>query len=144
MKVKQYHVDQVGLHQFFGSLEARIMELMWNSMEKTSIRHIHETLNLESPISFNAVMTVLNRLWEKGILHKDSQGQGRTKTSYFLPLQTKEQFLAEKTREVTQGLIKEFGDVVVNHLIDTIEDVDPALLNKLEEKLEEAKKRNLL
>ncbi|RKN70541.1 BlaI/MecI/CopY family transcriptional regulator [Paenibacillus ginsengarvi] len=103
MKVRQYHVDQNGLHQFFGTLEARIMELMWRSMEKKSVRQIHENLQLEGPISFNAVMTVLNRLWEKDF-GQGIQGQGRTKTSYFQPLQSKKKEFSMKLYMSLKGV----------------------------------------
>jgi predicted transcriptional regulator len=138
--VNKHLVHELGLHRFFGSLEARIMDLFWTS-EQLTIKEVHVNLDAVTPISFNAVMTVMNRLWEKGHLEKTSQGQGRTKLTYFRAAQTKDEFLSEQTKVVTHGLVKEFGDLIVTHLVDSLEEVDPMLLLRLQEKLDQIKKR---
>jgi len=137
MKVPRIKVNEEGLNRFFGPLEARIMRIIWESGE-LSIKEVQRILNEESPISFNAVMTVMNRLAEKGHLAKRARGR----STYFRAVQTKEQFLAEQTRAVTLGLIEEFGDLVVNHMIEALEQADPASIRKLEQKLMELKNRN--
>lgn len=115
------------------------MEYLWLSGD-SSIKEVQETLNKTQPISFNAVMTVMNRLCEKGHLKKQSRGR----LTYFQPLQTKEQFLFEQTKAVTDGLMGEYGDLVVSHMLDALETADTEMINKLERKLIEMKKRNPL
>jgi predicted transcriptional regulator len=141
MKVKKFNVDEEGLNHFFGPLEAKIMDIIWSS-EGLSIKEVQENLNIENPISFNAVMTVMNRLLEKGHLKKFSEGKGRGRSSYYEPLQSKEQFLMEQTKAVTYGLIHEYGDLVVNHMIDALETADPELIAKLQNKINTMKSRN--
>ncbi len=138
MKVKKIHLDEEGLHRFFGSLEVRIMEVLWEK-EKLTIKQVHEILNRQDPISLNAVMTVMIRLVEKGHLHKDSSGNGRNRLTYFSPLQGKEQFILEQTKLVTEGLVEDFGSLMVSHLIDNLDKADPGLIKRLEEKLNELK-----
>ncbi|QGR00143.1 BlaI/MecI/CopY family transcriptional regulator [Paenibacillus psychroresistens] len=140
MIVNKHLVHELGLHRFFGSLEARIMDLFWTSAQLT-IKEVHVNLDAKTPISFNAVMTVMNRLWEKGHLEKTSQGQGRTKLTHFCAAQTKDEFITEQTKVVTHGLVKEFGDLIVTHLVDSLEEVDPRLILRLQEKLDQIKKR---
>lgn len=127
-------MHEQGLNHFFGPLEARIMDIIWAS-GTTTIRDVQTVLNQEEPISFNAVMTVMNRLLEKGLLRKNSQGSGRGRTTFFQPVQSKEQFLSDQTKEVTHGLIREFGDLVVGHMIDALDEADPEMIAKLQEKL---------
>jgi len=134
MKIKKFNVHEHGLNQFFGPLEAKVMEILWAS-ERTTIRDVQSILNYEEPLSFNTVMTVMNRLIEKGLLQKTSQGSGRGKVTFYEPLQSKEQFLSDQTKEVTQGLIREFGELVVGHMIDALDEVDPKLISKLQDKL---------
>jgi len=136
MKVAQYKVNEEGLNRFFGSLEARIMRNLWAS-EEMSIKEVHHALNEESPISFNAVMTVMNRLVEKGHLTKRTRGR----SSCFRAVQTKDQFLDEQARAMTIGLIEDFGDLVVGHMIEALDQADPASIEKLEQKLKELKNR---
>ena len=45
------------------------MDILWSS-EALSIKEVQSILNQESPISINTVMTVMNRLLDKGLLTK--------------------------------------------------------------------------
>src|SRR5690606_32226865 len=101
----------------------------------------HEILSHENSISFNAVMTVMMRLAEKGILHKETSGGGRNRLTFFYAVQSKEQFINEQTKAVTDGLIKDFGAVVVNHLIDQLDGSDPELIQKLQNRINEIKNK---
>ncbi|MEX2103716.1 MAG: BlaI/MecI/CopY family transcriptional regulator [Bacilli bacterium] len=141
MTVKKFNVQEEGLNHFFGSLEARIMDILWSS-EAMTIGEVHEILNAEIPISFNAVMTVMNRLLEKDHLQKELRGSGRGRAFIFHPIQTRDQFLSEQTKAVTVGLIQEYGDLVVNHMVDALNDADPQLIAKLQDKLNHMSSRN--
>ncbi|WP_027093161.1 BlaI/MecI/CopY family transcriptional regulator [Cohnella thermotolerans] len=140
MKIKKFNMHESGLNHFFGPLEARIMEIVWASKSIT-IKEMQSILNQENPISFNAVMTVMSRLQEKGLLKRTTTGKGRNRVTSFEAVLSKEQFLAEQTKAVTHGLIEEFGGLVVNHMIDALDDVDPELISKLERKINEMKSR---
>ncbi|MNZ86354.1 Penicillinase repressor [compost metagenome] len=141
LKIKKLNVGGEGLNFFFGPLETKIMDLLWSS-EGMSVKEMQSILNQDHPISINAVTTVMNRLLEKGHLTKTKVGSGRTQAARFSTVQTKEEFLSEQTRVVSQGLIQDYGDLVVSHMIDALDDVDQDLIAKLENKLNEIKKRN--
>ncbi|MCY9659478.1 BlaI/MecI/CopY family transcriptional regulator [Paenibacillus chondroitinus] len=140
MKIKTYQVQEKGLYRFLGSLEVQIMEIMW-MVDKVSIKDVQELLSEVTPYSFTTIMTVMNRLYDKGLLEKKTLGKGRTKSTLFRALSTKDDFLAEQTRDVTRGLMDEFEDYVVTHFIDAMDEADPSLIQKLEQKLEAIKKR---
>ena len=135
MTIKNFRYDQVGLKRFFGPLEAKIMEILWNGNEM-SIKEVQQTIEKEKEINFNTVMTVMNRLVEKNILQKRLEGR----TSFYKPIKTKEEFIDEQSRKLTENLLDEFGGVVVNHMLDTLHEVDQSLIEKLEQKLEQLKK----
>lgn len=138
MQIKRINVNGEGLNRFFGPLEARIMELLWSSGE-LSIREVQSVLNQETPISVNAVMTVMNRLREKGHLAKTAGGIGKARGAKFKPVQAKEEFLTEQMKAVSQGLIQEYGSLVVTHMIDVLDEADSEVIAKLERKLNEMK-----
>ncbi|WP_042196093.1 BlaI/MecI/CopY family transcriptional regulator [Paenibacillus camerounensis] len=140
MRVKKINLAEEGLHRFFGTLETKIMEILWAKGTLT-IKQVHERIDNETPISYNAVMTVMVRLAEKGHLNKDSSGSGRNKVTYFCPSQSKEQFILEQTKMVTDGLVKDFGSMMVSHLVDNLDNADPELIERLAQKLEELKRR---
>lgn len=137
MIIKNFKYGETGLNRFFGSLEARIMEYIWNA-EELSIKQVQERLEKDKPVNFNTVMTVMNRLVEKGVLAKRLQGR----LSLFRPAQSKEDFIQDQSKKLTENLLDEFGGVVINHMIDAIKDVDQSLLDKLEEKIQKLKKDN--
>ncbi|MCM3601293.1 BlaI/MecI/CopY family transcriptional regulator [Robertmurraya korlensis] len=140
MSIKRFKYNEEGLSRFFGPLEARIMELLWNNKQgEFSIKEVQQTLESEKNINFNTVMTVMNRLVDKGVLKKRTSGR----VSLFSPIQTKEEFLEEQSKKLTENLLDEFGGVVISHMIDSLTDVDETLLNKLELKIQQLKKDKL-
>ncbi|WP_341833372.1 BlaI/MecI/CopY family transcriptional regulator [Paenibacillus typhae] len=138
--MKKINLNEEGLHRFFGTLETKIMETLW-SKGRLTIKQVHELIDNESPISLNAVMTVMVRLSDKGHLHKESSGKGRGKITFFSPTQDKEQFIIEQTKMVTDGLVEDFGSLMVSHLVDNLDKADPELIERLSKKLDELKKK---
>lgn len=60
------------------------MEILWNSAEEMTIKDVQQKLDKEAKaINFNTVMTVMNRLVDKGILQK-KRLPVRTSTSQLL------------------------------------------------------------
>lgn len=135
MEIKNFKYGEAGLNRFFGSLEAKIMELLWES-DELSIKEVQQRLEKEKPINFNTVMTVMNRLVDKGILEKRQQGR----LSLFRPTQSKLVFIEEQSKKLTENLLDEFGGVVINHMIDSLKHVDQALLVQLEQRIQQLKK----
>lgn len=134
LTVKRVNVNEEGLNVFFGPLEAKIMELIWSN-GGYSAKEMQLELSAENPITFNAVMTVMNRLALKGYLDKQKKGSGRGRASVFSPVQNKEDFILEQTKSITEGLMNEYGEYVLPHMLDALEHADPDLIVKLEKKL---------
>lgn len=135
MKIQNYKFNEKGLNRFFGPLEAKIMNILWNSSE-LAIKDVQQKLEKEKKTSFNTVMTVMNRLVEKEVLTKRMEGRG----SLYRPVLTKNDFLERQSKELMNGLIDEFGQLVVSHMIDSLEEADESLIAKLEQKIKEMKK----
>lgn len=135
MLIRKFKINESGLNRFFGPLEAKIMDILWNDVEMT-IKDVQQVLDREKMTNFNTVMTVMNRLVEKGILEKRAEGR----SSLYKPVQSREEFLSEQSKEMTTELMDEFGNVVVSHMLDALEDVDDDLVAKLEQKIKELKK----
>lgn len=137
LSIKRFKYNEEGLSRFFGPLEAKIMEFFWASeQDEFSIKEVQQTLGSEKNINFNTVMTVMNRLVEKGVLKKRACGR----VSLFSPIQSKDEFFEEQSKKLTENLLDEFGGVVISHMIDSLTDVDDTLLNKLEKKIQQLKK----
>ncbi|WP_377866147.1 BlaI/MecI/CopY family transcriptional regulator [Bacillus sp. R86525] len=137
MFTQNYKLNEQGLNHFFGPLEAKIMETVW-ATQGITIKDVQQKLSEETPVNFNTVMTVMNRLVEKAHLEKHIV----KRSGMYRTTQTKEEFLSNQTKKMTQELMGEFGDLVVNHMIDELEQADPSLIKKLEEKLSQLKKED--
>lgn len=135
MKIRKFKLNESGLNRFFGPLEAKIMDVLWNDVEMT-IKDVQQVLEREKSMNFNTVMTVMNRLVDKEILCKRLEGR----SFLYKPLLSREEFLTTQSKEMTNELMDEFGSVVVSHMLDALEDVDDALVAKLEQKIKELKK----
>lgn len=136
MLIRKFKMKETGLNRFFGPLEAKIMDILWNVEREMTIKDVQNELEKEKSTNFNTVMTVMNRLVEKGILRKKAVGR----SSVYAPVQSRESFLNEQSKEMTHELMDEFGTVVVSHMLDALEDVDEDLVSKLEQKIKELKK----
>lgn len=137
MKIQHFKTNESGLNRFFGTLEAKIMDILWAGPEM-AIKDVQHQLEREKPVNFNTVMTVMNRLVEKGILEKRQEGR----SFLYQPVLTREQFLDNQSKELTHELIEEFGPLVVNHMLDALEEADPSLMEKLEQKIKQLKKES--
>lgn len=135
MRIRHFKFHESGLNRFFGPLEAEIMNIIWDGLDMT-IKDVQTRLEHEKPISFNTVMTVMNRLVDKGILDKQSNGR----SFIYRPTSTRDEFFETQSMALSQDLLAEFGPVVVSHMLDALDDVDPDLLDQLEQKLKDLKK----
>ena len=59
----------------FGELEAAVMERMWNADGPRSVRDVMEDLLSERSIAYTTVMTVMERLFRKGLLTRVEQSR---------------------------------------------------------------------
>lgn len=55
-----------------GPLEKEIMDVMWNDCP-CSVREVYNRLKTDREIAYTTVMTVMNRLVEKGVLCRDTE-----------------------------------------------------------------------
>jgi predicted transcriptional regulator len=137
MKIQNFKFNERGLNRFFGPLESKIMNILWDGSELT-IKNVQQKLEQEKAVNFNTVMTVMNRLVDKGVLQKRTEGR----SSLYRPILSKDQFFETQSKELTYELIEEFGSLAVSQMLDVLEEVDQDLLEKLEQKLKELKKEN--
>ncbi len=124
------------LNRVLGALEAKVMEVLWHR-SPASIREVWDEVKLKRPLAFNTVMTVMNRLVEKGLLRReDRRGNYR-----YHPRVSREVFLARVSHDVAETLIQDFGDIAVAQFIEVLQEVDPEKLAALERLILERRRR---
>lgn len=112
-----------------GRLEHEVMEVVWRG-NRASVREVQG--QLRRGVAYTTVMTTLDRLFKKGLLHRAREGRAFV-------------YRAAVTRQdvesaVTSGLLRSLLDAgsggarpLLSNLVDAIGDRDRALLDDLEE-----------
>ncbi len=130
VSISAFKLDHAGLTRLFGDLEARVMEIIWQLREAT----VGDVLaRLGDEYHYNTVMTVMSRLADKGVLTRRREGRAHVYT----PVEDRDAFLARVSRDVAEGLLREFGTLAIAQFIDAADAIDPNLLAELRRRVEQ-------
>lgn len=127
--VSSVRLDHRGMARFFGNLEARIMEVVWQ-LEEATVQDVCSYLGGDS--NYKTVMTVLNRLVDKGVLERRKEGRAYV----YEPHEGRSAFVRRISRAVIEGLLEDFGTLAIAQLVDVVDDVGPEQVAELERLLE--------
>ena len=116
------------LEKLLGPLEADVVRAAWATGEPATVRQLLDRLNhRRSPrLAYTTVMTVMNRLAEKGILRRSKQGR-----AYLY-----EPVASDSAGLAVRGVVRDFGDAAIAHLVDEAKS-EPKVLKRLQRLLEQ-------
>ena len=80
----------------FGNLEATVMERLWAWGRPAAVREVLEDLQKDRSIAYTTVMTVMDNLFQKGVLTRELDGRAY----HYQPVRTREQHTAELMEQV--------------------------------------------
>jgi predicted transcriptional regulator len=104
-----------------GSLESKIMQIVWQQPDR--FVPVREVLNqLDGGLAYTTVMTVMNRLFEKGLLRRRREGRAWS----YRPAMSREAYAASTMAEALA--VAEDRTAALLHFIA---DLDPAEANAL-------------
>lgn len=112
-------------NSLLGDLEQKIMNIVWNSDVALRPKEVNKKLRVE--YSYSTVVTVLTRLYRKGILDRSKIG----KVYQYTARKSREQYASSRLKKLFKGLISNYGELAVSQFIDSIGD-NPADLQNLE------------
>ena len=125
--IQSFRINEEGIARLFGELEAKVMESIWVLQDQEpTVQAVCDYLGPGH--NYKTVMTVLNRLVEKGALTR----QRRSRAFVYLPKQSRDAFIGRVSRLVFGGLVRDFGSLAVAQFVETLDEVDPAQLDELE------------
>ncbi|WP_214106859.1 BlaI/MecI/CopY family transcriptional regulator [Acrocarpospora catenulata] len=78
-----------------GELESAIMERLWSYRRPVSVRDVLEDLRQEREIAYTTVMTVMDKLFKKGLLRREPAG----KAYAYETVASREAYTAQLMRE---------------------------------------------
>lgn len=120
--------------RIFGDLEREVMDIIWSS-HSIKVREIYEKIKLKRKIAYTTVMTIMDRLFVKGILKRVKEG----KTYLYRASHNKEDFFEKTSKSIINDLIRDFGEVAIAQFANTLDAVDHKKLKALRDKIKSAK-----
>jgi predicted transcriptional regulator len=127
-----YVNDAKLIERYLGSLEARVMRILWASPGLT-VRDVASRLPRGRRRAYTTVMTVMNRLHEKGLLSRKLEDRAYV----YSPKYSESEFFQDLTQKRVQSLIAEFGDVAVANFVGEVKQLGPEEFEKLRRLVEE-------
>lgn len=102
-------------------LEAEVMHELWH-IDEAPVRPVMEALNARTgrERKYTTVMTVMARLYRKGLLTRRRNG----KTDIYAAALTQQQYQQARAREEVGALVQEYGDVALAHFAREVNALD--------------------
>ena len=120
-------LSATGLRKVLGDLEARVMRAVWDLGRPVPARVVHERVAADHDVALLTVITVLNKLVEKGLLSRAK----RDDLLHFEPRMSEESFMAIVSRRVVEGVLSFDEDAMAASFVDVLAERDPEKLAEL-------------
>jgi len=122
-----FRPSKKGVPQVLGELESKVMKEVWNSPCCTA-KEVLDRLRGKRKIAITTVLTILVRLYKKGLLTRSRKG----KAFLYSPALSQQEFNEIVTRDVLEALLKEDSRPILSTFVDLVS-TDEELLEELEE-----------
>ncbi len=101
-----------------GNLEKQVMDILWKHKQGSS-REVLSQLRGERKLAYTTVATVLQRLFEKGLLSRTEDKAGHIYT----PKVTKEEYGKSIAQTFLSRFIDSFGDIAIASFAASVENL---------------------
>jgi len=109
---------------FLGPLQTNVLHALAKRGPST-VREVTEALH--DGLAYTTVMTVLGRLYQKGLVGREQQGKGYLYTSRFTPDELRDRM----AKYLVNELVEDFGDVALSHFAGALDRLSRERLARL-------------
>jgi predicted transcriptional regulator len=104
-------------------LESEVMEDVWSRDGEVAVRDVMEALNrrTKKPRAYTTYMTILGRLYAKGLVTRRREG----KTDLYTPTFTREEYSDLRAQAGVDSLVEQYGDAALSHFARQMARLDP-------------------
>ncbi|SRR6266536_6480112 len=108
-----------------GELEAQVLDVLWEQDEPMTPGEVHGVLSRRRKLAYTTVMTILVRLWQKGVVDREPAGRAFA----YEPVETREERAASRMSE----LLEDAGDsgLALAHFVGSMTPAEKAQLRRL-------------
>jgi len=82
-----------------GELERQVLDVLWAAEGPLTPRDVHTALGSKRGLAYTTVMTILVRLWQKGLLEREPLGRAFA----YRPIETRDERVVSRMRELLAG-----------------------------------------
>ena len=108
-----------------GSLEHSVLEVRWDGGGWLTPGQVHERLATGRPLGYTTVMTVLVRLWRKGLVEREKTGRSFS----YRPTSSREESVAERMEAILAAAADR--PAALGRFIERLNDAERAQLRRL-------------
>lgn len=116
-----------------GALESKVLEALSRAVEPLSVRDVQACLQPTAELAYTTVLTVLDRLHEKGLVRRAKRGRA----FYYQPRVTAEEWRGQRAAKLLAGRDAPPTRAVLMAFLDGAERVGPDVLRELSMLLDE-------
>ena len=109
-----------------GALEAQIMDVLWSTDAPMTPRDVQEAIATpRRSLAYTTVMTILVRLWQKGMLERETAGRADA----YRPAADRDEWAAARMQEILEAS----GDraLTLNRFVDGMSGREAAQLRRM-------------
>lgn len=106
------------LQKTLSPLEQEVMNVVWE-LNECSIRDVVEKLNQEKKRAYTTVATVLQRLFEKSVVNRNSHGT----ILFYKPKVSKEIYGKKMAKSFIHTFMSSFGEVAIVSFAESIDNL---------------------
>jgi predicted transcriptional regulator len=107
-----------------GELEALVMDVLWSRDEWLAPADVARLLERSHPIAYTTSMTILVRLWDKGMVDRRRAGRAFV----YHPVMTRDEWTAERMHDVLETASNR--PAALSHFVATLDSKQLAQLRK--------------
>lgn len=119
-----------------GPLEHAVMQALWD-VSPAAVPAVLEVVNGQRPageeLAYTTVMTVLSRLYDKGLVVRERRGRGYE----YAPRFSEAGLVAHLSEREVQGLLERYGEVALAQFAAAVDRADERLVARLRDAAEE-------
>jgi predicted transcriptional regulator len=123
---RQRHSED-SVARYLGELQAEVMGIFW-TQDSATVRELVGQLKRKPPLAYTTVLTLVTRLWSRGLLAREPEGRGFR----YRAAKSREEFLAELSDELIERLFTDFGEIAVARLSQRLDTLPAAQRRRLQ------------
>jgi predicted transcriptional regulator len=128
-----FRPDEPGLEKMLGSLEAQVMQVIWEAPRSQSVQEVRDELEERGKdAAYTTIMTTLGRLYKKGLLDRETRG----KAYYYTARVSRSELTDSMAKQVMSGLVSTFAEPAIAYFVEALEEQAPDKLDTLAEMID--------